>query len=196
VRLLRQHGFSTLELLATLGIIGIVGAMALPSTTRAMADLRLRGDARNLHNAVSLAKMRAAARYTRERIYVDLTTNNYKLQNWDKTASAWQDERESNALGYGVSFGYGTLASPPPNTQAAIGQSPECTNDAGTAISNTSCIVFNSRGIPIDPSTGSPTGNSAFYVSDGGMTYAITLSATPLIRLWSTKAGGAEWIHR
>ena len=196
MRVFRQHGFSVLELLATLGIISIVSAMALPSTTRTMADLRLRSDARNLHNAVALAKMRAAARYTRERIFVDLETNNYLLQYWDKTANAWTNESGTSPVGFGVSFGYGSIATPPSDTQSAIGQSPACTNNTGGTISNTSCIVFNSRGIPIDPATSTPTGDSALYLTDGTTTYGITLSATPLIRLWATRAGAAEWVHR
>jgi type II secretory pathway pseudopilin PulG len=196
VRLFRQGGFSTLELLASLGIIGVVAAMALPSTTRAMAELRLRGDARNLHNAVALAKMRAAARYTRERLFVDLDTGVYTLQHWDKTANGWLNESETNALGSGVGFGYGGVDTAPPNTQSSIGQAPACRNDSGVTIANTSCIVFNSRGIPIDPATGGPTGDSALYLTDGSITYGITLSATPLIRLWSTRANTSSWVHR
>lgn len=87
-------GFSTIELLAALGIIGVVAAIAVPSTTRTMADLRLQSDGRNLHNAVALAKMRAAARYTRERIFVDLAAKSYQLQYWDKAAARWQNERD------------------------------------------------------------------------------------------------------
>ena len=66
-----QSGFSTIELIATLGIIGVVAAAAVPSMTSTLADLRLRGDARGVHNAVALAKMRAAAHFTRERLYVE-----------------------------------------------------------------------------------------------------------------------------
>lgn len=196
VRDTSMSGFSTIELLAALGIIGIVAAIAVPSTTRTMADLRLQSDARNVHNAVALAKMRAAARYTRERIFVDLAAKSFQLQYWDKSTSSWQNERDSDALGFGVGFGYGSLSVPPPNTQSAIAQAPACLNDAGSTISDTSCIVFNSRGIPIDAASGNPTGNSALYVTDGAMTYGVTLSATPLIRLWATKAGNASWVHR
>lgn len=192
----RQHGFSTLELLATLGIVGVVAAITVPSTSRTLADLRLSGDARGVHNAVALAKMRAAAHYTRERLYVDRTTNTYHLEFWDKTAGDWVDEVDPTiTLQSGVNFGFGDIASAPPNTQSSLAMSPPCKTKTGTDISNTSCIVFNSRGIPIDGS-GNITGNSALYVTDGSATYGVTLSATPLIRLWWSKADEAKWVKR
>jgi hypothetical protein len=156
----------------------------------------MRADARNLHNTVALAKMRAAAHYSRERVFVDLTTSNYLLQYWEKASNSWTNESGTSPLGFGVGFGYGTIDTPPPDTQSTLGQAPACTSNTGTTISNTACIVFNSRGIPIDPATGTPTGDSALYVTDGTATYAVTLSATPLIRLWSTRAGAADWVHR
>jgi type II secretory pathway pseudopilin PulG len=185
-----------MELLVTLGIVGVVAATAVPSTTRTLADLRLHGDARSVHNAVALAKMRAAARYSRERIYVDTTTNTYHLEYWDKTASDWKGETDPTVgLQSGVAFGYGGLSTPPPNTQSSIGQAPACKTKTGTDISGTSCIIFNSRGIPVDGS-GNITGNSALYVTDGSGTYGVTLSATPLIRLWWTKASTVQWVQR
>ena len=52
-------------------------------------------------------------------------------------------------------------------------------------VANTACIVFNSRGIPVD-STGSPYGNDAIYVTDGSAVYGITIAATGFIRTWRT----------
>ncbi len=174
--------------------------MVVPSTGRTLADLRLSGDARSVHNAVALTKMRAAAHYTRERLYVDRTTNTFHLQFWDKAASSgsgdWADEVDpSVTLQTGVNFGFGAIAAPPPSTQSSLAMAPPCKTRTGTDISNTSCIIFNSRGIPID-GTGNITGNSALYVTDGAATWGITLSATPLIRLWWSKADEAKWVKR
>ena len=177
-------------------VLAIVATTVLPSTTQTLHDLRLRGDARGLHDTVGLAKMRAAARFTRVRLYVDRSTDTYHLEHWDKTAGDWVDEVDPTAhLQTGVMFDFGGLSTPPPNTQSALALSPACKTKTGTNIANTSCIVFNSRGIPIDGS-GNITGDSGLYVTDGEMTYGVTLSATPLIRLWSTRADQAKWVQR
>ena len=198
----RQDGFSIIELVATLGIIGVVAAAAIPSTTRTLSDLRLRGDARNVHNGVALAKMRAAAHYTRERLFVDRSDNSFHIEYWDKTASAWKDELDPTVyLQSGVTFDYGALSTPPPNTQTTLAQAAPCRvgssagPSGGSDISGTACILFNSRGIPVD-ANGNITGNSALYITDGTSTYGVTLSATPLVRLWWSKASGNGWIQR
>lgn len=191
-----SRGYTVIELLVTVGIMGVAAAAALPSTAAALADFRLRGDARGVHHSVGLAKMRAAARFTRERLYVDLTTNRYRLEYWSKATSAWTlEDGGTIELNSGVTFGFGSLESPPPNTQNALAMAPACRDAANNAIANTSCIVFNSRGIPID-STGGPTGGSALYLTDGNGTYGITISATPLVRLWWTPATEDAWTHR
>ena len=84
-----------------------------------------------------------------------------------------------------MSFGYSPVATPPLNTQSpSIGQAPLCKNNANPPVdvANTACLVFNSRGIPID-STGSPYGNDAIYVTDGSAVYGITVAATGFIRM-------------
>jgi hypothetical protein len=94
-----------------------------------------------------------------------------------------------------VRFGFGTLSDPPPGTQATIALSPLCTDDAGADLANTSCIIFNSRGIPID-SAGAPTGGNGLYLTDGTGVYAVTITATPLIRFWWSPAHTAAWVEQ
>lgn len=191
-----SRGYTLIELLVTVGVMAVAAAAALPSTAAALADFRLRGDARGVHHSVGLAKMRAAARFTRERLYVDLTTNRYRLEYLNKATSTWMPEDGGTIeLNSGVTFGFGSLDEPPPNTQNTLAMALPCRDAANNPIANSSCIVFNSRGIPID-SSGGPTGSSALYLTDGNGTYGITISATPLVRLWWTPATTVAWTHR
>ena len=103
-----------------------------------------------------------------------------------------------------------TVGAPPPNSQPAIAQAPPCR--AGTAggatpadgpwqgatFANSACVVFNSRGVPIQKGPGgiAPTSNDVVYVTDGNNLYGLTVSQTGLIRTWSTPATGANWFRR
>ena len=86
-----------------------------------------------------------------------------------------------------VSFGYSPVSAPPANTQTTIGQAALCKNNASPPVdvANTACVIFNSRGIPVD-SAGNPTGSYAIYVNDGTFCYGITVAATGFIRSWRT----------
>src|SRR5437867_1797740 len=180
-----QSGFSLLEMLFVVALIGLVSAMAVPMFGNTLANFRLSGDARSAANAVSLTKMRAASDFSRVRLYVDLDGRSHRLEAWDKTASHWTAEGGNTSLSTSVSFGFGVVGGAPPNTQATIGQAAQCKNDAGTNIGNTACIIFNSRGVPVD-STGAPTAIDALYVTDGTAVYGITVSATGMVRTWRT----------
>src|SRR3954462_6423171 len=155
-------GYTLIEILAVCALVGIVAAMAVPSTTSMMTGFRIKGDAESINNMVSLAKMRGASLYSRARVYADLGARTYRLQIWDKTNGVWTTEGPTNTLAFGVTFGVGAITQPPANTQAALGQSPKCTDNGGADIANTACITFNSRGMPVTnvvPPAGAVTGN-------------------------------------
>ena len=139
---------------------------------------------------MSVAKMRAAAKFTQARIYIDLNGATYYLQTCGTPGTspcpAWNTEGGSTGLSSSNSFGYGVVSTPPPNSQASIGQASACLDNSGHAVSNSACIIFNSRGIPVD-TTGSPTSADAVYVTDGSSSvYGITLAATGFVRTWQT----------
>ena len=194
-----QGGFTLIDMLVVIAIIGLVSAIALPSTTSMMSGYKIKGNAQAINNLVGLAKMRAAARFSRARVYADVGARTFRLQVWNKTTSQWVDDSGTTGLAEGVTFGFTGITQAPPNTQAAIGQSPACTNDAGAAIANTVCITFNSRGMPVTnvlPPAGAVTGNSGLYITDGSAVYGTTVSMTPLIKSWWSPARNNAWLRQ
>ena len=198
-RLDGDDGFSLIEVLLVVAVMGIVAGMAIPSTTSTMRGHRLKGDAEAVHNLVALAKMRAASQFSRSRVFVDLGTNSYSLQTWNKTTNSWVTEGPVTQTSQGVTFGFGAVAAAPPNTQAAIGQSPNCTDNAGAAVANTACVTFSSRGMPVTnvlPPGGGVVGNSALYLTDGSSIYGTTVTTTPLIKFWWAGRWNAAWVRQ
>ena len=183
-----QRGFSLLEVMVVVALTGIIAAVAVPMLGNELGFLRLSGDARSASNAMALAKLDAAAKFSQVRVYVDLGGRSHHLETKDKTSTicCWTAEGGSTYLSTNVTFSYGVVSTPPPNTQATIGQAPACKSNTGTDIAGTACIIFNSRGIPVD-SNGNPIAIDALYLTDGSAVYAITLSATGMARNWRTQ---------
>jgi len=182
-----DQGFSLLEMMMVVALLGVLTVIAVPMSGNTIKYLKLSGDARELANITAVAKMRAAAKFTQSRVYIDRAGRSFYVQTYDKTTAAWVTEGGATSLSSTVVFGYGPVTDPPADTQTTIDQSPECpdTGSPPAPIANTSCIVFNSRGIPID-ATGSPLGTNAIYLNDGIAVYGITIAATGFIRTWQT----------
>jgi len=200
----RQDGFTLLDILITIGLVGIVAAIALPSVGTTSRGFRLKGDAQAVANIVSLAKMRAASRYSRTRVRADLANNSFRLEVWVptnaavKTVGSWVTDGANIPLSNGVTFSVAARTVAPDNTQTVLGQSPTCSDDTslvGNKVDNNACIVFNSRGIPINDG-GDPMGGNALYISDGASVYGTTITATPLFRQWWGNATTGAWVKQ
>jgi prepilin-type N-terminal cleavage/methylation domain-containing protein len=207
-----DQGFSTLELLIVISISLIMAALAIPGYNAINRTLRISGDGRDLNGAINQAKLEGASSFTQARLYADLGANTFHIETWNKTAGCWQTVNDpANActaatspvqnLSPGVTFGFSGVGNPPPNTQPTLGWARRCralaagTGSAVTA--NTACVVFNSRGIPIDPINATPTGIDALYVTDTNTVYGVTIGATGVTQIWTISANGTGgWQHR
>jgi hypothetical protein len=191
-----SDGFSLIEVFIVMVVTMTLAAVAIPRTSTLFGDLRLSGDARALSNSIALAKMRAAADFTRARLRANIAARTYQIERLQKTVPpSWVGEDDAISLSYQVNLSPGSLTTAPPNTQPAVAMAPPCLDGEGAAIANTACVVFNSRGIPID-NAGNPTGNDALYVTDGTAVYGVTVGATGLIRLWKSGPNAAIWIKQ
>lgn len=182
-----------LEALFVAAIAATLAAIAIPMSGNVLGYARLSGDARGISNAVAVTKMRAASDFTRARLYVDLSGKSHHMETYVKTGTpGWVTRNGPTYLSSGVSLSYGSLSSPPSNTQATISQAPACLDNSNVAIANTACIVFNSRGVPVD-SSGAPTPADAVYVTDGTAVYAATVAVSGMIQLWRSAPTTASW---
>jgi hypothetical protein len=186
-------GYSLVELMAFMAVMVTLAAFILPFTRTSLNALNLSSDARNLLSAVSLAKMRAAASFTQARVVVNLTAGTFHVERFQKSPAAWIPEGNVRSLSPTVSFGFASIAAAPANTQPTIGQAPACLDAAGATIAGTACIVFNSRGVPVD-ATNAPTAMDAYYLGDGSVVYGVTASTGGMVQLWRTNVAGASWV--
>ncbi len=178
-----------MELMVVLAFAGTIAAIAIPQIARAVAAMRLNGAIRSLSDSAALAKTKAGAQFTRARVFIDLAANSYHLETYVAGApSQWVVDGGTTFLPNNVTFTFNPVGAPPANTQPAIQQAPACLDNATppAAIGNTACLVFNSRGIPID-NNGVPTNLDAVYISDGTAVLGVTVSPTGLIGVWNTQ---------
>ena len=195
-------GFSMIEMMVVLAFVGTIAAIALPMMSRALASIRLNGAIRSISNTAAVTKTKAGAQFTRARLYIDRGANSYHVETWVPGAlpgtGNWVADGGDAFLPANVTFKFNPVGSAPTNTQPVIGHAPPCldNNSPPAAIANTSCIVFNSRGIPINDN-GAPTTADAVYISDGSAVLGNLLNVDGGVEICErAERGDSAWVRR
>jgi hypothetical protein len=85
------------------------------------------------------------------------------------------------------------VTAPPPNSQAVFGQPAACLNNEGDVLDGTSCVIFNSRGLPVT-SAGGPITTQVVYMRGPTGVFAIVVGATGQMQVWrTTLSAGGTW---
>lgn len=190
-----SQGFSAVELLIVLAIAGCVAAISIPASTGMVDEFSLSGDAHGVSNSLALARMGAAANFTRSRLVVDTANDTYRIERWNKGTSTWDAVGGTQPLGTMNNFSSGGITVPPPNSQLAVAQPTPCLTPAGATIAGTSCVIFNSRGVPIN-STGAPTPAAVIYLNGPTAVYAVVVSSTSQLAMWRISPTGTTWTQK
>ena len=181
---MKKHGFSLIELLVVLVILGIMAAIAIPGFSAWLPNYRLKSAARDIYSNMQLAKMGAIKANADWAIVFDTTAGAHRYlvcsddggDNWTTTGTN-TIEREVDLAGYkaGVSYGHGNAANDIPGG-AFPGDDVDYTNNVA---------VFNPRG------TCDEEGYVYLENSNNTTTYGVGTRTSGVIRL--RKWTGAAW---
>ena len=183
-----KTGFTLIELMIAIAIIGIMSGIAIPNIIGWLPDYRLRNAERGLFGDMQFAKLRAVKSNSDWAIVFDTTNNRYFVCSDKGADDDWSGTNDLTGSGdntiyktisfadykSGVTYGHGTLTTPVASGFGAHNVSYVSEN-----------VTFNSRG----------TGKSGYVYltnSKGKLIYAIGTNSTGVIttKIWK----GSGWI--
>ncbi len=208
----RNHsGFSMLEVLVTVAIIGIIAAFALPSALNTLQTYRVHSDATAIASFLNVTRIQAARQYTPYSLDLDPSTSpaTYVIEQLQNTA--YDPINPSSATSY-LSFSpkhydtSGTQYGSSYDTFAACRPSGITVYPSPLTADPSSCtgpfqFCFNTRGMPVQ-CTGSPgtqltNGGLAIYIENQqGITDAVTIATGGAVQIWNWDQTASKWYLR
>jgi len=205
----KDSGFSMLELLLTVAIIGVVAAFAVPSAINALQAYRLHSDTSAVAGFLNVARMRAASQYAPYALDLDDTVTPPTFQIERLQATVYNPLSPAAATYSSLAtpvYELGTQYASTRNTfseclpAAASGVYPGPLTANPSTCSGPFQFCFNTRGVPVQCSTGAspgsplPNGGVALYLTNaGGLNNAITISVGGVVQAWSWDPAGSAW---
>ena len=147
----RHNGFTMLEMMIVVVLVGILATIAVPTFVRTIPRLKTRAEARNALNLMRTARSRAISENTQYGVYFNISGRTYVL---------FKDTVSPSSATYNV--GDSLMSNP-------ISVDPNAVYTGCTLTGN--CIVFLASG------AASQSGTLTISTADGSQTYSISVLA-------------------
>lgn len=192
----RMSGFSTMELIIVVAILGTLAAIAIPGFAVWLPDSRLKGAARDLYSNIQLAKLMAVRQNADCAIVFDpgVSPGRYFVCSGPGADGTWNGppalggddvvEKTVDLSDYGsnVDFGSGNATDDIPGSGAPPA-------DSITYSTPTDIALFTPRGTVINPGV---SGSYVYLTNSKGSSYGVgtpSLTGVVLLRRWH----GGTW---
>lgn len=202
----KDFGFSMIEMLVVITVLGVITAMAIPQAYQAVKAYRLHADASALATQLNIARMRAASQFEPYRMVINISSGTYWREQLCGTTSSTADAactspykpRSTPVIEGGTQYIRQGDAYSSCRPASVTGSYPGAISADPNPCPDPLDIYFNTRGAPVD-SSGNPLGSGGVAVylrNQEGLVDAVTVAMGGAVTTWNWDVVSSAWSRR